>query len=48
MGIALIAVDPPPFVKRANVEKKAPQTILASLYTARSLTGNAIYENKTF
>ena len=34
MGIALIALDPPiPMVKRANVEKKVPQAVLASPYT---------------
>ena len=32
MGIAQIALDPPS-LKRANVEKKVSQTILASLYT---------------
>ena len=33
MGIAQIALEPPPpSVKRANMEKKVPQTILASLY----------------
>ena len=32
MGIAQIALDPPPSVKRANM-KKVPQTILASPYT---------------
>ena len=31
MGIAQIALDPP--MARANVEKKVPQTILASHYT---------------
>ena len=35
MGIAQIALEPPPFVKRANVEKKVPQTILVSRYTPR-------------
>ena len=29
MGIAQIALDPPPSVKQANMEKKVPQTILA-------------------
>ena len=33
MGIAQIALDPSPSVKRANVGKKVPQTILASPYT---------------
>ena len=33
MGIAQIALDPPPSVKRANLEKEVPQTILTSLYT---------------
>ena len=33
MGIAQIALDPPPSVKQANVEKKVSQTILASPYT---------------
>ena len=28
-----LALEPPPSVKQANVEKKVPQTILASLYT---------------
>ena len=48
MGIAQIALDP--CVKGANVEKKVPQTILASLYTHPSpLTGNAhMYGNNTF
>ena len=32
MSITQIALDPPS-VKWANVEKKVPQTILASLYT---------------
>ena len=33
-SIAQIALDPPPpSVKRANVEKKVPHTILASPYT---------------
>ena len=32
MGIAQIALDPPPSVKQANVEKKVLQTILASPY----------------
>ena len=35
MGIAQTALDPLPSVKRANVETKVPQTILASLYSAR-------------
>ena len=30
MGIAQIALEPPPSVKRASVEKKVPQTILTS------------------
>ena len=33
MGIAQIALDQPPSVKRANVEKKVAQTIMASPYT---------------
>ena len=33
MAIAQIAQDPPPSVKRTNVEKKVFQTILASPYT---------------
>ena len=33
MGIAKTALDPAPSVKRAKVEKKGPQTILASPYT---------------
>ena len=37
MGIAQIALDPPPSVKQANVEKKVLQTILASPYTPRQM-----------
>ena len=33
MAMAQIALHPTLAVKRANVEKKVPQTILASLYT---------------
>ena len=47
MGIAQIALDPP-FVKRANMEKKVPQTILASLYTPPPLYGQCPYRTNTF
>ena len=44
MGIAQIALDPSPFVKRANVGKKVPQTILASLYTPLPLRAMPIWK----
>ena len=49
MGIAKIALDLPPSVKGAIVEKKVAKTTLASLYTPPPLhplplTGNAHME----
>ena len=44
MGIAQIALDPPPrFVKRANV-KKVSQTILASPYTPGQIYANKMLQ----
>ena len=48
MDIAQMALDPPPSVKQANVEKKVLQTILESLYTPLPLSGNGNNTNKLF
>ena len=39
MGIAQIALDPPPSVRQTNEEEKVPQTIQASPYTPRQTWG---------
>ena len=44
MGIAQIALDPSSSVKRANVGKKVPQTILASIYTPPPLRSIPIWK----
>ena len=46
MGIAQIALDPPPSVKQANVEKKVLQTILASLYNPPPPLGETTHFEK--
>ena len=41
MGIAQIALDPPPSLKRANVEKKCSKPSWQSVFTLPPLLGNA-------
>ena len=49
MGIAQIALDPPPSVKRANVEKKCPKPSWQAFLTLTlPLTGNAHVETTHF
>ena len=46
MGIAQIALDPPPSVKRANVEKKCPKPTWQAPFTPSALQAMPIWKQQ--